>query len=172
MNRLLNSVGRWALLAALLVLLRLPALAHAYHASIMEVRYNAPKQQLEISLKVFTDDFEKALSVGQPKAISFEQTPRPQVTQLTTELLRKSLTFGTRPGETLPLQLLGFEKDHEAHWLYLTVKLPKPTNTIVLRHRLLVDTFSDQMNIVNLDAGGKKQSALFRDGNEEQKLSF
>ena len=153
-------------------LLSLAALAHAYHASIMEVRYNAPKQQLEIALKVFTDDFEKALSVGQPRPISFEQTPKAQVTQLTTELLRKSLAFGTRPGETLPLQLIGFEKDHEAHWLYLSVKLPKPTTTLLLRHQLLVATFADQMNIVNLDAGGKKQSALFRDGNEEQKLVF
>ncbi|MCB2407486.1 DUF6702 family protein [Hymenobacter lucidus] len=153
-------------------LLSLAAVAHAYHASIMEVRYNAPKQQLEIALKVFTDDFEKALSVGQPRPISFEQTPKTQVTQLTTEMLRKSLAFGTKPGETLPLQLIGFEKDHEAHWLYLSVKLPKPTNTLVLRHKLLVATFADQMNIVNLDAGGKKQSALFREGNEEQKLVF
>ncbi|TGE22969.1 DUF6702 family protein [Hymenobacter metallicola] len=151
-------------------LLSLAAAAHAYHASIMEVRYNSQKQQLEVALKVFTDDFEKALSVGQPRAISFELTPRPQITQLTAELLRKSLAFGTKPGETLPLQLIGFEKDHEAHWLYLAVKLPKPTNNLVLRHKLLVDTFRDQMNIVNLEAGGKKQSALFRDGNEEQKL--
>lgn len=154
------------------VLLSLAAWAHAYHASIMEVRYNTQKQQLEVALKVFTDDFEKALSVGQPKAVSFEQTPRPQVSQLTIELLRKSLTFGTKPGETLPVQFLGFEKDHEAHWLYLAVKMPKPTNTLLLRHKLLLETFADQMNIVNLDAGGKKQSALFRDGNEEQKLVF
>ncbi|MCB2378149.1 hypothetical protein LGH70_11180 [Hymenobacter sp. BT635] len=172
MTRFSLVPSRWWLLAALLVLLRLPAVAHAYHASIMEVRYNAQKQQLEVALKVFTDDFEKALSVGQPRAISFDQTPRPQVTQLTAELLRKSLAFGTRPGETLPLQLIGFEKDHEAHWLYLAVKLPRPTSSLVLRHKLLVDTFADQMNIVNLDAGGKKQSALFREGNEEQKLAW
>jgi hypothetical protein len=153
-------------------LLSLAALAHAYHASIMEVRYNAQKQQLEVALKVFTDDFEKALSVGQPKAISLDQSPRPLVTQLTTELLRKSLVFGTKPGETLPMQFIGFEKDHEAHWLYLAVKMPKSTNSLVLRHKLMVDNFADQMNIVNLDAGGKKQSALFRDGNTEQKLVF
>ncbi|TGE22274.1 hypothetical protein E5K00_18685 [Hymenobacter aquaticus] len=153
-------------------LLSLAAAAHAYHASIMEVRYNAPKQQLEISLKVFTDDFEKALSVGQPRAISFETTPRAQVTQLTTDLLRKSLAFGTKPGEALPLQFIGFEKDHEAHWLYLAVKLPKPTSSLVLRHQLLLPNFADQMNIVNLDAGGKKQSALFRDGNETQRLMW
>ena len=42
-----------------------PAL-HAYHSTITELRYNAAKKQLEVSVKVFTDDFEKALSQGQP----------------------------------------------------------------------------------------------------------
>ena len=54
------------LLFLLLLTVSLTAWAHAYHASIMDVRYNAQKQQLEIALKVFTDDFEKALSTGRP----------------------------------------------------------------------------------------------------------
>ncbi|TGE19257.1 DUF6702 family protein [Hymenobacter elongatus] len=150
----------------------LAAVAHAYHASLMEVRYNAPKQELEVALKVFTDDFEKALSVGQPRPVSFEQTPKSLLTPLITELLRNSLAFGSKPGEVLPTQLIGFEKERDAHWLYLAVKLPRPTTMLVLRHKLLTNNFSDQMNIVNLDAGGKKQSALFRDGNAEQKLTW
>ena len=58
-----------AALAALVLLLPLagaaPAL-HAYHSTITELRYNAPKKQLELAVKVFTDDFEKVLSQGQP----------------------------------------------------------------------------------------------------------
>jgi hypothetical protein len=47
-------------------LLSFTAMAHAYHASIMEVQYNPKKQQLEVALKVFTDDFEKGLSAASP----------------------------------------------------------------------------------------------------------
>jgi hypothetical protein len=101
-----------------------------------------------------------------------EQSPKPLVTQLTTELLRKQLAFGTKPGETLPLQLLGMQKESDAHWLYCSVKLAKPLTGFSLRHSLLLPTFSDQMNIVNVEAGGKKQSLLFRDGEEEQKVSW
>jgi hypothetical protein len=160
------------LLFLLLLTASLTAWAHAYHASIMDVRYNAQKQQLEIALKVFTDDFEKALSTGRPTSIDLEQSPKPLVTQLTTELLRKQLAFGTKPGETLPLQLLGMQKESDAHWLYCTVKLTKPLTGFHLRHTLLLPTFSDQMNIVNVEAGGKKQSLLFRDGEQEQKISW
>jgi hypothetical protein len=148
----------------------LAAAAHAYHASIMDVRYNPQKKQLEVALKVFTDDFEKALSAGQPRSVTFEETPRPQVTALITTLLTRSLTFGTKPGEALPLRFIGFQRESDAHWLYFSVPLIKPVNGIYLRHRLLLDTFADEMNIVNVEANGKKQSALFRDGEESQKL--
>lgn len=150
----------------------LTAWAHAYHASIMELHYNPGKQQLEVSLKVFTDDFEKALSAGQPSSISLSQSPKPQVNTLITNLLRRSITLGTKPGEALPIQFLGFQKETDAHWLYFTVKLAKPVNGIYLRHALLEDTFPDQMNIVNVEANGKKQSALFKEGDESQKLTW
>ncbi|HEX8350587.1 MAG TPA: DUF6702 family protein [Hymenobacter sp.] len=148
------------------------AAAHAYHASIMELHYNPTKQQLEVALKVFTDDFEKALSTGQPRSVSLEQSPKPQVTTLVTALLRRSILVGTKPGEALPMQFVGIQKETDAHWLYFTVKLSKPATTIYLRHKLLLDTFPDQMNIVNVEANGKKQSALFREGEEEQKLTW
>jgi hypothetical protein len=138
----------------------------------MDVRYNATKQQLEIALKVFTDDFEKALSVSQPATISLDNSPRPLVMQLTTALLRKSLAFNDKPDAVLPLQLLGLQKENDAHWLYCTIKLPRPLTGFTLRHGLLLDTFPDQMNIVNVEAGGKKQSQLFRSGEETQKFSW
>jgi len=163
---------RRLLLIVLLLAAGLAAAAHAYHASIMDVRYNAPKQQLEVALKVFTDDFEKALSAGQPRPISFEESPKPQVTTLITALLTRSVAFGTRPGEALPLKFIGFQKESDAHWLYFSIKLAKPVNGIYLRHRLLLDTFADEMNIVNVEAAGKKQSALFRDGEDSQKLMW
>jgi hypothetical protein len=163
---------RKLLLFSLLLLASLTVWAHTYHASILDARYNPAKQQLEVALKVFTDDFEKALSVGQPTPISLDQTPKPLVQQLTIALLRKSLVFGARPGEALPLQLLGLQRERDAHWLYFTLKAPRALTGFTLRNTLLLDQFPDQMNIVNLEAGGKRQSQLFRDGEETQKFSW
>ena len=163
---------RTLLLLPVLLLSTLAVWAHAYHATIMDVRYNPTKQQLEIALKVFTDDFEMALSTGQPATISLDHSPRPLVTQLTTALLRKSLVFSDKKGVSLPLQLLGLQKENDAHWLYCTIKLPRSFSGFTLRHSLLLDHFPDQMNIVNVEAGGKKQSQLFRNGEETQKFSW
>ncbi|RTQ50135.1 hypothetical protein EJV47_10900 [Hymenobacter gummosus] len=156
------------------LLMALTAAAHAYHASIMEARLNPRTRQLEVALKVFTDDLEAALSVGRPRHLSLAETPAAQLTPLLSGYLRRTVAIGTRPGEALPLTYVGQQAEKDAHWLYFSVQLPagKPVQSLTLRHRLLMEQFQDQMNIVNFEAGGKKQSALFREGNEEQQLSW
>jgi len=153
-------------------LLQLSAAAHAYHASIMEVHYNPQKHQLEVALKVFTDDFEQALSGNQPKSVSLLEDPKPRLNTLTLALLQRALVFGTKPGEALPWRYMGMERENEAHWIYLAVPLAKAPTALYLRNHLLLDTFPDQMNIVNLEASGKKQSALFRAGDDVQKMAL
>lgn len=163
---------RPVLLVAGLLLLAQVVLAHAYHASIMDIRYNAQKQQLEIALKVFTDDFDKALSKGQPRPVSLLQLPAAQADALSAAYLARTLRFGSRPGETLPLTYLGMQHEGDAHWLFCSVKLLRPLTSLTLRNLLLLDQFEDEMNIVNLEAGGKKQSTLYKSGSEEQTLTW
>ena len=161
------------LLPALLLLLPLLAWAHTYHASITELRYNPSKKQVEISLKVFTDDLEKALSQGQPGTMHLDEQPR--ASALAAAYLQRTMRLGTRPGEALPLQFLGMQHEQDAYWLYARVALPasaRPLSSLHLRQGLLLDLFADQMNIVNFEAGGQKQSLLFRAGSEEQEVKF
>ncbi|KAA9338316.1 hypothetical protein F0P96_05635 [Hymenobacter busanensis] len=154
------------------LLLSLAAFAHAYHASIMDVKVNAQKKQLEVALKVFTDDLEKGLSVGQPRPISLDQTPPFVVQPLVAAYLRKTIVFTGKPSEEFPLKYIGMERENDAHWLYFSVALPRPLQGVRLQQRLLLEQFPDQMNIVNVEASSGKKSALFRNGNEAQLLSW
>jgi hypothetical protein len=160
------------LLLPVALLLSLAAWAHAYHASIMELRYNSQKQQMEVALKLFSDDFEKALSVGQSSAISLDKSPKEQVNSLVLQLLRRSVQIGTKPGEALPLTLVGIQHEHDSHWVYFTLKLARPVQSLTLTNKVFLDVFPDQMNIVNLEANGQKQSLLFRGGQEQQQLKW
>jgi hypothetical protein len=154
------------------LLLSFAAWAHAYHASIMELRYNPQKLQLEVALKLFSDDFEKALSVGQSGSISLDKSPKAQVDALVLQLVRRSIEFSSKPGEVLPLTLVGIQHENDAHWVYFTAKLARPVQGITLRDKLFLDVFPDQMNIINLEVSGKKQSFLFRGGQEQQQLKW
>ena len=163
-----------ATLAALLLLLPLTGAGparHAYHSSLTELRYNAVKKQLELSVKVFTDDFEKALSQGQPAHVNLSDTgPRPLV--LAAAYVQRTMQFRTAGGAPLQLQLLGMQRENDGYWLYCKVPLPGPLPAVQLRHTLLLDVFGDQMNIVNIESGARKQSALFRAGHEEELLKW
>ena len=155
--------------AVLFLLLPLLAWAHAYHTSLTELRYNPAKKQVEISFKIFTDDLEKALSQGQPSSVHLDEA---RASMLAAAYVQRCVRVGTRPGEALPIQFLGMQHEQDAYWLYAKVALPHSLSSLYLRQTLLLDLYSDQMNIVNIEAGGQKQSALFRAGNEEQEIKW
>lgn len=167
-----RSIRRSLLILSLLAVGPVLAWAHAYHASIMEVRFNPEKQRLEMALKIFIDDLEQGLSVGKPTPVRTDQLSRTQLDPLLMDLLRRSVQFSARPGQALPLTLVGLQKEKDSYWLYFTAPLPATATGVSLRHQLLLNLFLDQMNIVNLDARGKKQSLLFREGEEKQELKW
>ena len=155
----------------LLSFLLLLAPSHAYHASITEMRYNGPQKQLEISVKVFTDDFEKALSRGQPAPVRLA-APGPLASVRVAAYLRQQFVIKTAAGAPLGLQFLGMQAEKDAHWLYCKVALPRTMAGLQIRNAVLLDVFPDQSNILNLDAGGKKQSVLFRAGHEQELVTW
>jgi hypothetical protein len=159
------------------LLLGLPGVAgtrHAYHTSILELKLNPQKQQVELALKVFTDDFTRALSKGQAKSIDLHE-PRalPLAELYLHEHLKLTLPAAARqPRVPLNVQFLGLQAEKDAYWLYAKVPLPHPTKELLLQQGVLLEEFADQMNIVNAEGNGKKVSALLRNGHEEEVLNF
>jgi hypothetical protein len=162
-------------LALLLLLVPLLALTrHTYHSSILELRINPQQQQVEIALKVFTDDLENALSKGRPQHLTLQD---PRVMPLADAYLRSHLelalpyTSSRQPRLPLTLQFLGMQPEKDAYWLYAKAKLPRAASAVWLRNTVLLDMFSDQMNIVNAENGSAKASELFRAGHEQAVLT-
>ncbi|WP_151088310.1 DUF6702 family protein [Hymenobacter baengnokdamensis] len=159
------------------LLLGLPGLAgtrHAYHTSILELRLNPEKQQVELALKVFADDFTRALSQGRPRAVDLQQPSALPVAELYLhQHLKLSIPAAPRhPRLPLDVQFMGLQPEKDAYWLYAKVPLPHPTKELLIQQEMLLELFSDQMNIVNAEGNGKKISALLRNGHEEEVLNF
>jgi hypothetical protein len=162
-------------LALLLLLLPLLALArHTYHSSILELRINPQQQQVELALKVFTDDLENALSRDRPQHLTLQD---PRIVPLADAYLRSHLelalpfTSSRQPRLPLTIQFLGMQPEKDAYWLYAKAKLPRAATAVWLRNTVLLDLFSDQMNIVNAESNDKKVSELYRAGHEQAVLT-
>jgi hypothetical protein len=164
-------------LSFLLLLVPLLALTtrHTYHSSILELRLNPEQKQVELALKVFTDDLENALSKGRPQHLSLQD---PRALPLADAYVRDHLaltlpgTSASQPSLPLTVQFVGMQPEKDAYWLYAKATLPRTTTSFLLRNTILLDLFSDQMNIVNAEGNFKKVSALFRAGHEQEIISL
>ncbi|MBF9253357.1 hypothetical protein I2I11_08640 [Pontibacter sp. 172403-2] len=147
------------------------AFAHNYHTSITDVKYNPRSQSLEVAVKVFTDDLESALSRRAKKDIHYSNSAA--VKQQLSNYLHSTLAFALQPGKPLAYTLLGSEEEDDAIWLYIEVPLKQATlPQLYVKNAVLMDTFSDQMNIVNISYKGKTESMLLQKDEQEKKVSF
>lgn len=165
------------LFALLSLLLALPTLAgsrHAYHSTITELRLSSQKKQVELSIKVFTDDLEKAISQGKPGTVSLREIRAlPLVELYLHQHLKLTIPITGHTGRTpLEVQFVGMQPEKDAYWVYAKAALPRPTNELQVEQAMLLELFPDQMNIVNAEGNGKKVSALYRSGHEQSILTF
>ena len=133
---------------------------HDFHTSITEMRYNPKTKSFEISLRVFTDDLEKTLSVNnQNKKFVIENMDKndPFIEQY----VRKHFVVTTPKNQKLVYQYVGKEKERDATWIYLEMPVNEPLKGSKIQNSVLMDSFEDQTNIVNIFVSNEKKSYLF-----------
>jgi hypothetical protein len=133
---------------------------HAFHTSITEMRYNPKEKTFEISLRVFTDDLEKTLSLNnQNKKFVIESSDKndPFIEQY----VHKHFMITTPKNQKAIYQYVGKEKEGDATWIYLEMPVNEPIKGSKIQNSVLMDSFDDQTNIVNIFMNNDKKSYLF-----------
>lgn len=140
-----------------------PALAHPVHTSVAEADYNRATRTLEIAVRVFADDFEAALSARAREKISLEKTPPAQLDALIRTYVTESFTVRTPEGKPVACRWIGRELKDRANelWLYFEAGLPDGIVGARLRHALLTEQFSDQLNSIRVSDGARTFTLLF-----------
>lgn len=159
MNRLISL---FLLLASLIALTSSkPTMAHDFHTSLTEVNYNPKTQSLEITIRVFTDDFERALTdINSNKPVNIKPTDL-STHPLILKYLRQHFALISPEKKPLLYDFLGKEIELDATWLY--IEIPNATNLrgYTIRNSILTELFDDQTNLLNLIYPDKKKSFVF-----------
>jgi hypothetical protein len=131
---------------------------HPFYLSVTDLKYNPREKALQGSVKLFINDLEGALKKIHGRTIDLVN---PKDTLVTKKLLRDYLTghlsFQVN-GASLTYEMIGFEREQEALWLYIELKHCAPPKHIKVTNRLLYDAIKEQMNIVRLEVGAKEKS--------------
>ncbi len=132
--------------------------------------FNAKEKTWEITIKLFQDDLETALSSNNGKPFKFSSTN--DADKILEPYVRSH--FGVQVNKTLqtPYRYLGFEPQNEAIWVYLEIPTEKDLAGIFLENSLLVDSFEDQTNLLQVANGERKKSFLFQKNKTVQNISW
>ena len=136
----------------------LVSLFHPFHVSVCDVEYNEEAKSIQLSQRVFLDDFEQALNKKYKSNLIIDNE--------STKVFRDSL-IQVYLFESIHLSIDGKEKkrvfigneiEDDAMWCYIEYKGVKKFKSLELRSTVLIETFDDQANIIHFSYGDYDKS--------------
>ncbi|WP_240543568.1 DUF6702 family protein [Spirosoma foliorum] len=145
--------------------------AHDFHASVTQMEYNAKERAFEISIRIFTDDFEKALSAASSSKINLSG-PGEKNDPLIEKYIQAHFSYVNPQKQTKSFKYVGHEVEAEANWIYLEMPYSEPFRGGLLKQNVLMELFDDQVNMVNIRYQNQKKTFVFRKNQPVQDISF
>lgn len=145
---------------------------HPYFLSVTEIEYQPQEKSIQIASKIFTDDFEDALSKEFNIKMEISSTTEKKKNEALINLyFQKHLKLFLN-GKQLQFELVGFEKQEEAIWTYLEVKNISALKTITVFNDLLYQIRQDQINIIHCKYNNERKSHRLTYPDKEVSFTF
>lgn len=147
-----NMFHQWLMIAALSVF-------HPFFVSMTEFDYNAKDKELEISVRIFTDDLENTIRKAHPgvKVDILHPANQVQMNQFVSEYIQKHLVLQLN-GKPATMSFVGYEQQSESIWTYFEVKDVTGVQKLDVTNGLLHDYNTNQINMMHIKVGDNEQS--------------
>lgn len=143
---------------------------HPYFVSVTEIEHNTKEKTLEISCKIFTDDFEKTLRQNYKTTVDLlKPKDKEAMNKLVSDYVQKHLQL-TVNGKAVTLQFLGYEQQEEGILSYYQVNNITSVSKIDITNSILYDYKKNQIGIIHVIVDGNRKST--RLDNPKDKASF
>ena len=169
-----SSIYKWLFVPLLACLLSsaTPDRDHPFHVSVVEINHNATDKTLEITCKIFTDDFEKVLTQNYNTKVDLINPPDKKAMDTVVKKYIVSHLSIVVDGKPANFTYLGFEKDAEAVFSYVQVDNISAVKKVDLVNRIMHDMFTDQVNIVHVIVNGNRKSTKLDYPSTNAKIEF
>lgn len=132
-------------------------IVHAFHTSLTEIQYNPKEKSLEISIRMFTDDLETALTKannGQKVMIGGKNDNSDAILS---KYVQQHFMIVTPQKQKKAMSILGKEMEGDATWVYVEIPNSPDFKGNIIYNSIMQELFDDQTNIVNfIQPSGKK----------------
>lgn len=131
---------------------------HDFHTSLTEMKYNPSSNSFEITMRVFTDDFQSAIehSSGMSNVVLNDASLEP----LIKKYINKHFAF-VKGKDVKFVNYLGLEAEPDASWIYLELPYTSDLESYNILNTVLMELFDDQNNLLNLLKNGGRHTLIF-----------
>jgi hypothetical protein len=145
---------------------------HPLHVSVTEIEMDEKDKRLEIMMRVFIDDLELTLrqNLHQPALdiLSLSENGRDEIVS---DYLKDHVKLSL-DSKIQKIKYIGHEQEESAFIFYVEVSNVKKWKTIQVQNDIIMNTFSDQSNLVHVTVGEKVKSLRLTKSNPVDKLTF
>jgi hypothetical protein len=136
---------------------------HEYHVSVTQMQFNPALKSFEVSIRIFTDDLERALSQNNGnKRVTIKNDD--QNDKIVEQYIQKSFALTDGQKKPAAMKYIGKEQEEDATWVYLEIPFQGGLSGSKLQNSTLMDVFEDQVNMTNVKFGAEKRTFLFKKG--------
>lgn len=147
-----------------------PISDHKFYVSNTIVEQNPRTGSLEIMIKLFTDDLERAIQQDGHPDIRLTGDDNHATNVAIQSYLEKHfwLKFQSR---LTPLIYVGQEVEADLTICYFELAQLPEFNFIEVKNNLLMEVFADQKNVVDININGKRQTLIFA-GTKDSEICY
>ena len=161
---------------SLLILLILPLFAfiavHKYYVSVTQIDYIKEKKSVQITSRIFIDDFEKLLRERYDQSITLAKDQDEKQIDLYIEKYLKSKLKININNKPVNLVFIGKEYEDDIMNCYLEIENISEITSFEVVNEVLFDMFKEQKNIVRTFINSKHKSFVLIPEKDKGMLNF
>jgi len=143
---------------------------HPFYVSVTEVDYSPKTKTVQVSVRVFFDDFESALDKRYKTSINIlKPKDRKQVDGLISDYVKNHLQIKAN-NKLLTLKYLGYQIEEDAAWCYFETEKVAPIQKLNIQNDILFEQHDSQINMIHATVNGKRKSTKL--DNPEKSVEF
>jgi len=132
---------------------------HPLFITVTEISHNPKDKTLEMSCKVFTNDFETALEKFYNAKVDLaDAKDKANADKFITGYIQKKIQIKA-DGKPVTLSFVGSEKETDATWCYFQVVNIPTIKKIEINNTMLYESFDNEINIMHVSVNGERKSS-------------
>ena len=132
------------------LLIAYTAMIHPFYVSMTDINYNDKNKSLEISVRIFTDDFEQTLRKShQDKIDILHPANQELMNKYVSAYIQQHLQLKVND-KPVQLNFVGYEQQSESIWSYFEVQQVAQVNKLAIMNDLLHEYNNNQINMMHV----------------------